>query len=282
MNYQTFKTQFLSELQNQVTKGYPDYTLHVDTVEKIGITKTGVSILKENINDYVTVSVYYVEDIYLDYTKDSSSMPAFVKDFLKHYFEIEAPKGINPKEIMDIDYISKNIFCQVINYEFNKKYLETVPHRKFLDLAIIYRIYLSEDDQHKAMISFIVANEFLKSINLSEEDLYKMALANTENILEPHLKDGILTSTGDIYGSSFLVCRSKLRGLNRDLIIIPVSADCLFILPANYQIDFKRIKYLLVSKSAEQIKSNRSVDCFLSTNIYTYDHVLDTLSIKEG
>lgn len=69
--------------------------------------------------------------------------------------------------------ITDKIIIRLINTEMNEKLLKKVPHRKMLDLAVIYQIVIKSTKN--CFKSAIINNEMMKSNNLSEEQLHDRA-----------------------------------------------------------------------------------------------------------
>ena len=54
-------------------------------------------------------------------------------------------------------YLTANeVFLEVVNYEHNKELLKTIPHRRFLDLAVCYRIMINANK--KEIRSALITN----------------------------------------------------------------------------------------------------------------------------
>ena len=84
-----------------------------------------------------------------------------------------------------------NIIVQVLNTAKNKELLKTCPHRDFLDLSVIYRWVVSINDE--GISSAIVNNKMMENCNLSEDQMYELAIKNTARLLPP-----IVQSMNDI------------------------------------------------------------------------------------
>ena len=70
------------------------------------------------------------------------------------------------------------IFPTLINYEQNKDYLQNVPHRRFLDLAIVYKLSMDLEDGCRGMMT--IPNAVLSNLGVSEEDIYEKAIENVK------------------------------------------------------------------------------------------------------
>ena len=70
------------------------------------------------------------------------------------------------------------IIYRLVNRERNRKLLEDVPYKEYLDLAIVYYVLLEMDEY--GMASMMVRREHLKMWKVSEEDIYYRACKNTQ------------------------------------------------------------------------------------------------------
>ncbi len=78
--------------------------------------------------------------------------------------------------LSNFDEARDNIGCRLVNFEANADFLAQVPHRAFLDLAVIYFIRLEDENLGKA--SAVIYNLQAQMWNVSEEDLYRITLRN--------------------------------------------------------------------------------------------------------
>jgi hypothetical protein len=80
-----------------------------------------------------------------------------------------------------IEDFKENVVWMLINREKNKALLERVPHRTFLDLAIVYRVLVFSPQGHIA--GALVNNGILDSWGMTEEQLFKKASVHTRRVL---------------------------------------------------------------------------------------------------
>ena len=80
------------------------------------------------------------------------------------------------KELADFGKIRNKISLKLVNVERNEKRLETMPHRMFLDLAITYDVRVTQIAD--AVGSVAVTNDMMKAWDVTEEQLYELALQN--------------------------------------------------------------------------------------------------------
>lgn len=76
--------------------------------------------------------------------------------------------------------VQKQIVFQLIGREGNENFLSEIPHREFLDLAIVYRVILGTREE--GIKSILVRNSMMEDLRLDEEDLYEYAVKNTKRI----------------------------------------------------------------------------------------------------
>lgn len=199
------------------------------------------------------------------------------------------------------------VFIQLVNMEESKEMLQHVPHRQFLDLAIIYRIVREETDQ--GFETGIVNNELMEALDWSEKDLYLKAMSQhimktkitllDDVTCELLLKAGaprefvdimyppeaeshpvyMLTNENMLFGANEILYTENLwklsNKLHSDLYIIPSSIHECIVLPDDCSIhDVKEMlgaaNDIIVSESNQ-----------LSYNIYHYERKTGNIKIVE-
>lgn len=79
----------------------------------------------------------------------------------------------------------KQIYFWLVPLKGNEKMLETMPHRKYMDMAITYRHQLPEQTECHYDITYKIMyryNTMFPEQKLSEEKLYQLALENTKRL----------------------------------------------------------------------------------------------------
>lgn len=101
-------------------------------------------------------------------------------------------------------YLTANdVFLEVVNYKHNKKLLKTIPHRRFLDLAVCYRILINVNK--KEIRSVLLTNEF----GITEETLFQLAIHNMPKLLPLKVMD-LYDCIPENLCSDFLKGKNKL------------------------------------------------------------------------
>ncbi len=226
----------------------------------------------------------YLQDMYQDYMKemldaDDESEEAYVLDLIMEtawdmltlYSRFE---GKVQEAAEAANYLDK-VICQLINPERNQKLLESVPHRQFLDLAVIYRIRLDDG------LETIVTNGLAEEMGADEETLYQAAKRNrkpAETVTVPGDSMAFLTNTDKMYGAGLMMENAQLKQyadqIDGDLYVIPSSIHELILMPeAEWEPE------TLKETIWEANRTFISPEIFLSDTLYYYDREKDEVKI---
>lgn len=153
----------------------------VNVQKNNGIEKTGIQIGN---TDRDICPVFYVDGLLQDISDNDLDVAKTVREAAEDIVDKFNTLPINTlpetrlemtNKILDKTYILENVEYEVVNKEKNHTFLETVPHREFLDLAIIFRVQLGDDT------SFILCNELLDKTGISMTELEDAATRNIQN-----------------------------------------------------------------------------------------------------
>lgn len=190
------------------------------------------------------------------------------------------------KDFTDGQFVLSNVVYQLINKQRNADFLSSVPHKDFLDLALIYRVMLSASDE--SVSSYVVRNNFLSSTGISIEELDEAAKENTISrfgmrclslkellgINLPHKEATpqlyVLTNEVSISGATLMTYSSVLsklaEKLHSNLIILPSSIHEVLLLAEDVDLSITD----LGSMVREVNKSEVSAEDFLSNSVYRF------------
>lgn len=155
-----------------------EFTVTSAIVRKNNNTKHySISIRKD---EEPTVPTLYVDDILEDIGDSKISIWDGIKKILVRYNDARkfTPKFADLKILSDKSYILKHVYYQLINATANKELLSTVPHKKFLDLAVIFRVTV--DEAQDTSYTYILKEEMTKLAGLTFEELDAAAAKNTK------------------------------------------------------------------------------------------------------
>lgn len=251
-----------------------------------GLILTGLTIGKKGHNIMPTI---YIND-FLDLYNAGASIYAIANKIINIYMENADTQQFDLSFISDFNAAKNKIIFQLVNTERNAALLETIPSVPFLDLSIIFKIYLYSDSTGTTTTT--ISNNMMALWKVDTDIIYKAAITNT-----PVLQEYTLCSMSDVLAELIpgvdiketiadidmfvLTNKEKLCGCN--CILYPhvletfanKTGDGFFILPSS------RHEVLLISaygKDTDMLKqmvkevneAEVSREDFLSDNIYYY------------
>lgn len=90
------------------------------------------------------------------------------------------------KGTIRFEYDPAQIIFRLVGYESNYKWLEEVPHRLFLDMAVIYSVALFQPND--GWRSILITNQIQQMWKKTESELYDAAKQNTPQMFPPSIR----------------------------------------------------------------------------------------------
>lgn len=290
MNFEEFKDKAMAEIKSRLPKEYEEYEVVTKVIKKVN--KVTNVIFLQGCIEKAARPIVYIEELYEMY-KNSGSFDDTI-DFAicgltgtldVHYIEA-IKRGID-------DYQNRVVF-QLVNKEKNQEFLKEVVSRDYLDMAVIYRIALLNNNGNTG--SVIVSKKFAENCGVTEDELFEMAYRNTfeKNSFDIRSISEVLRGdTKNIYEDETLLIiasKSVVHGaaaiLNTD--ILKKASD---ILGGSLHVVCSSVYELLVYKEGtvdvnemkkivKDINDNfASESDVLSYSIYNYDKDADKVDI---
>ena len=194
------------------------------------------------------------------------------------------------------DTIKDKIVYKVVNYRSNEKLLEQVPHKRILDLAVVF--YCLLDNEYGRSATALIYNNNLKNWNVTIDEVYKAALKNTPDLLhskissmaalfekcgvnvdgeEVDLKDYVpsdmyvLTNESKLNGAACILYENVLydfaQKLGADLYILPSSVHEVILLPKLSMFEKDELVNMVKEVNTEGV----AADEVLSDHVYEYN-----------
>ncbi|MBQ8247235.1 MAG: hypothetical protein IJZ42_08880 [Lachnospiraceae bacterium] len=148
-----------------------------EVVKNNGVIFTGLTFTQENINISPTI---YLEEFYHEY-EEGRSMEEIIEEIKEIYYRSKLENNINMEFFTEYEKAKSNIVYKLIHYEKNAELLKEIPHRKFLDLAIVYYYLVNRKEFTNATI--LIHNRHAEGWKVDEEELYKIARTNNPGLL---------------------------------------------------------------------------------------------------
>ncbi|MBQ4270562.1 MAG: hypothetical protein II718_01925 [Clostridiales bacterium] len=186
LSYDEFKTEVTARFMDFMGSDYKDHELEVMPVKKRGRQLDGFSIAKAGEGRKATVRpTLYFNDLYDGYLKTGNIEREMRRAAMAMKNGISYGKTLTGK--LDYKNAGDSIIFQLVPRDGNDSLLNDVPHRDFLDLAIIYRWAVSIE--RAGISSTIIDNDLATVMGYSEDELFDHAYENTLRLLPPCVKD---------------------------------------------------------------------------------------------
>lgn len=302
MDLEEFAQAVLTAVRNKA-----DGAFSADVVMNMrnnGIKLTGISAASPDSN---VGPVVYLEGYFREYEKERMGIgeiaEAVYQQIMEHKDDL---RDINLDNLRQWEAIRCNIYAKLINAEMNRELLEIVPHRLFLDLAVVY--YIRMDGMMAGTVgssSILIHRNHMEMWGKEEEDLYQAFAVNMrlegkplfENmavllkrmapqIMEvlnddgnPVLSTYILTNQCRYFGAAELLDRHIIQEignwLEEDFVILPSSVHETIIIPLSKAPEYSELKGMVREVNREQLDLQER----LSDHVYIYDRKAGTLKI---
>ena len=278
MDYNIFKECILEALAERF--GEDSKIEYKEVLKNNGIKLDGLVVRFPNKSISPTV---YVNDYYDRYVggEDIDDIADHIEWLIKNN---SIKDDFNPESLILFDNIKDRIVYKLVNYEKNEDLLNTVPHKKFLDLAIVYYIAIKEDIFESA--SILINNAHLELWGKTTDDIDKLAKVNSPKILKPELKsmaqtlmeiinhekknldeieEDILSDCGMYvlsnekkqFGASAILYDNVIKefsdSLNSDLYILPSSVHEVIMIPSILVDSVDKLNDMICEVNATQV-----------------------------
>ena len=203
MDYERFKEKIIKKIKNLAPGEMRNCRIEVETRYKVNEKLDALTFVPvETCGRMRAFPVFYLQELYDLYLAGNSleRIGRYVVSMLK---EVPSDAVIETGTFAP-DNMKEQVILQLVNYERNIQLLSDIPHRRFLDLAVIYRSVIQYDEDKWS--SMIVTNETMSEWRMIEEELYQQAWDYTSQRFPFVLKD-----TGRMFGSGIVVEHGQRR-----------------------------------------------------------------------
>lgn len=214
------------------------------------------------------------------------------------------------EEFLSFEKIKERICFKLVSAEYNKKFLNYVPHLRLHDLAVIFHVVVAMDEISTS--STVVKYWMQKRWGVGMQELYRCAMANTQRMfqvsmeemgtyLRTRLEEGIVeedemqirecleekktipmyivTNRQRTNGAGVLLYPGLMKKfaefVGTDIYILPSSVHETLWIPAYGNIDVEELKQTVYMVNREAVSLTER----LSDSVYFYDHKADRLEI---
>lgn len=176
MTYEEFKITLTAQVTNMVGE---EVNVNVRKIQKNnGVFLDAITIMPQGV--FAAPSIY-LQDLYENY-KYGISVAEIAAEVISISEKRQMRRALPDDFFMDYQKVKERICYRVINYEKNRELLKTLPHRKVLDLAMVY--YYRVDPELLENASVLIRNVDLQRWEIEEEKIRTQAELNTPR-MEP-------------------------------------------------------------------------------------------------
>ena len=268
-----------------------------------GVVRCGLVLCK---GEHNVVPTIYLEPFFRVY-KDGTDIEEIVGEILEAY-ESAPDEDLDMAFFRDFSMVKDKLCMKLVNREANAEFLEKVPYRSFLDLAVVY--YVDYYDPGLGAGTIQVYNSHMEMWGVTEKELWEAASINTperkpgkiesiENVLaEISAGQGnddsarscsniekspvpmlVITNAERVYGAAVILYSGMLKQaadqIDSDLFILPSSRHEVLAVPVVEEGDAAALKKMVMEVNKKELQP----EDILSYNIFIYRREQDRLEI---
>lgn len=191
----------------------------VDTVKNNGLKLTGLVFEDNGTNAYVTL---YLNNMFDQYQR-GVELSKLVDTICEQYEQSRVTYSLDLSDFLDYEKAQKKIAFKLVNYNQNRDMLKNMPHRRVLDLAIVY-YYVVDNAPFNGRGSIKIDNSHLEEWGITEEQLYKNAMETTPVLLPASIVP-ISECMKDMVYRSIRCAQNKNEQLSKLLMMLLLSEE---------------------------------------------------------
>lgn len=292
MEYEVFKTK----VKECVAQLCPNDDIRLEKIMKNNSCELdGVVIRREGVD--VSPAIY-INNYYEEYLEGRT-----IENIAAEIVEIDCRSrldiSIDIQEYRNFKIMRNRIMYKVINFDKNKSLLKKIPHRKYLNLVIVYYCLAMENDGSCA--TWMITNDFLKIWDIDEEILFEAATENTASFMPviiksmpeilkelmpetymdefPYMSEDIIdgrpmmyvaTNKQKLFGAGVILYPEVLIDFARqygNFYMLPSSIHEVIFIPDDGVVNFDELRDMVHEVNCTQVQMQE----FLSDDVYFYN-----------
>ena len=177
MDYERFKEGFQDALKAELAVRGADVELTARRVDKMNESYDAITVRPTDSSIGVNISV---EKAFAAY-ENGTPIPEIAEHFadaVEKGFR-ESPQ-VDLESLSDYEQMKSKLSMEVVSAEKNAELLESVPHERMEDMAVVYRFVLDQTDSGNGTI--LVTNQLLDQYGITKEQLRADAMENAPEI----------------------------------------------------------------------------------------------------
>ena len=242
-NFKQFKDMVEGNFLVYMGDDYKDCRSDKRVTRKVNVNLHSITLVNDSADIWMS-PVLYIEEMYDKYInlqeqgyKEEEAYQKTMESYVRIMrTELEQVKENckcreYAKYLADSEVFKEKLILQVVGKELNEELLKGVPHRiVYNDLAVVYRINVGDDDGFTILINDSILKNY--GIDLSEDELYEIALKNTQVLVK-------VTAKSLFEAAKELGYDGEESDIDNDMYVVASSPNChsatLILNPANFE-----------------------------------------------
>lgn len=302
MSFEEFTQNVVKEIR--VKAGGAFQIKEHKVIKNNNVKRAGIAVMK---NEEDIGPCVYLDEFYREYESDGMRFGEIVDEvcrlILKHEDDDELDFDIAGFKRWET--VRENVYPKLINAEQNKELLEMIPHRDFMDLAVVYYA-IARDSAGEDIGTILIYNGHMDMWGQEEENLYQTAMMNMradgeadfaaiETVVKRIVPDFIfpalpsnvpgnmsmyiLTNHSKRFGAAEILDKRTLRMIADKVgdrfIVLPSSVHETIVLPTKDETEYGHLADMV----REVNDTDVDIEERLSYHVYVYSRDEETLQI---
>ena len=149
-----------------------------------GVTLDGIRLYQ---NGQLFVPTIYLNAYFDAYKNHAMNIEEILSDILGLYQNAMPPSRLSPEFMSDFDSLKSRVMYRLIHTESNQELLKEVPSIRFLDLSVVFFLYIEENAV--GQLTTPIRKEHLRQWKIGVSDLWKLARVNTPTAYPPVIQN---------------------------------------------------------------------------------------------
>lgn len=301
MSFEEFRENILQEIRARADGAF-QVKKH-DVIRNNNVKQAGIAVVVKEETDIGPC--VYLDEFYREYESDGMKFDEIVDEVYRLILKYgEDMPDVDLSGFRNWETVRGDIYPKLVNAKQNKELLEKIPHRAFMDLAVVYYA-VARDSAQEDIGTILIYNGHMEIWEQKEENLYQTAMMNMRADGEADLitletiikqiagitfpkKDGnashdtdmyILTNRHRRFGAAEILDKKTLRMIADQLgdrfIVLPSSVHETIVLPPKEEAEYGRLADMVREVNDTQV----DVEERLSYHVYVYSRDEETLRI---
>lgn len=173
MSFEEFRENILQEIRVRADGAFQ--VKRHDVTKNNNVKQAGIAAVKEETDIEPCV---YLDELYREYETDGMKFDEIVDKVYRLILKYEEDMpDVDLSGFRNWETIRGDIYPKLVNAEQNKELLEKIPHRNFMDLAVVYYA-VARDHAREDIGTIPIYNGHMEIWEQEEENLYQTAMRN--------------------------------------------------------------------------------------------------------